>query len=63
MARFVTFEKKRLIVKAFIESQFKYCHLIWLFHIHEANNKVNKLHKRALRKIYDDYALLFHELL
>ena len=63
LARFLTFEKKRLIVKAFIESQFKYCPLVWLFHSREANNKVNKLHERALRIIYDDYASSFHELL
>ena len=38
MVRFLTFEKRRILLKAFIESQFKYCPLTWMFHIRESNN-------------------------
>ena len=32
MATFLTFEKRWVIFKAFFESQFKYCPLVWMFH-------------------------------
>ena len=30
--KFVPFKKRRILFKAFIESQFKYCTLVWMFH-------------------------------
>ena len=50
-------------MKAFIESQFGYCPLIWMFHSRKLNNKINKLHERALRLIYKDQDSTFEELL
>ena len=38
-----------LPIKAFIESQFNYCLVIWMFHSRTVNNKINRLHERALR--------------
>ena len=61
--RFLSFDKRRLLVKAFFESQFKYCSLAWLFCSRTTNNKINSLHKRALRLIYEDYNATFEELL
>ena len=34
-------DKKRMIMKTFIESQFGYCPLVWLFHSRSLNNKIN----------------------
>ena len=31
-AKFVPFKKRVILFKAFIESQFKYCALVWIFH-------------------------------
>ena len=45
--------KKRIIMKSFIESQFRYCPLIWMFHIRGLNNKINRIHEKALRITYD----------
>ena len=56
-------EKLRLLMKAFIESQFQYCPLIWMFHSRSLNNKINRLHERALRLVYKDYNANFEELL
>ena len=56
-------EKLRLILKAFIESQFGYCPLIWMFHSRTLNNRINKLHERALRLVYKDPTLSFEDLL
>ena len=56
-------DKLRLILKAFIESQFQYCPLIWMFHSRTLNNRINRLHERALRLAYKDSQLTFEELL
>ena len=50
-------------MKAFIESHFAYCPLIWMFHSRSLNNKINRLHERALRLVYKDSHLSFRELL
>ena len=55
MATYLSFEKKRRLLKTFFESQFKYCPLVWMFHSRELNNKINRLQERALRLIYNDY--------
>ena len=34
-----------------------------MFYSKTANNKINKLHERALRLVYDDYVSTFKELL
>ena len=57
------FSKRKTLFKAFIESQFAYCPLIWMFHSRGINNKINRLHERALRLVYDDDILSFEELL
>ena len=50
-------------MKAFIMSQFSYCRLVWMCHSRTSNNKINKLHERALRLVYDDTQSTFQELL
>ena len=56
-------DKLRVIMKAFIESQFGYCPLIWMFHSRTLNNRINRLHERALRLVYKNPRLSFDELL
>ena len=56
-------DKLRILMKAFIESQFSYCPLVWMFHSRTLNNKINKLHERALRLVYKGDKLTFHQLL
>ena len=34
-----------------------------MFYSRTTNNKINKLHERALRPVYDDYVSAFEELL
>ena len=54
--------RKDILFKAFIELQFKYCPLVWMFHGRQIN-KINKLHERALRIVYNDTIMSFEELL
>ena len=56
-------DKLKLIMKAFIESQFSYCPLIWMFHSRTLNNRINRLHERALRIAYKDTNSSFEKLL
>ena len=39
VAKFLPFNKRRILFKAFIESQFKYCPLVWMFHGRKINDK------------------------
>ena len=41
LALYMNVEKRRIIMKAFIESQFGYCPLVWMFHSRGINNKIN----------------------
>ena len=50
-------------MKAFIESHFNYCPLLWMFHSRKLNNRINSLHERALRVVYKDDNLTFEQLL
>ena len=50
-----------MIFKSFIESQFKYCPL--MFCSQKSNNKINRLHERSLRIVDNDYESIYEELL
>ena len=41
-------------MKAFFNSQFSYCPLIWMCHIYTNNREINNPHERCLRVIYND---------
>ena len=46
-------------MKSFIESQFAYCPLLWK----TSDNRINHLHARALRTVYNDNVSTFEKLL
>ena len=46
--------KLKLLMDAFITSQFNYCPLVWMFHDRRANAKINKVTERALRIACND---------
>ena len=50
-------------MKAFLLSQFSYCLLVWICNSRTLNNKINKLHERALRLVFNDRQSTFEELL
>ena len=59
----MSFDKRRIVMKAFIQSQFNYCSLIRMFYPRPLNNKINCHHERILRIVYSDYKSSFCELL
>ena len=60
MVKLVPFDKKRLLLKSFIESQFSYCPLLWMFCSRGMNRKINHIHERASRLDYEDYITQFN---
>ena len=56
-------DKLKIIMRTFIENEFNYCPLTWMFHSRTLNNKINKLHERALRVPYKDEPTSFETLL
>ena len=63
LATIMPFDKKKLLMNSFIQSQFAYCPLLWMFCSRDMNDKINSIHKRALRMVYLDYTSSYAELL
>ena len=55
--------KRKRTVNAFFNSQFNYCPLVWMCHNRSYNNRINRLHERSLRMVYNDKQSSFEELL
>ena len=63
LCKILSFKKRRSLVMAFFESQFKYCPLVWMSCSRKLNNKINALHYRSLKIAYKNYELSFEDLL
>ena len=63
LSSFMRFEQRKIIMNAFITSQFSYCPTVWMFHSRKLNNRINRIHERALRIIYQDHKSSFSDLL
>ena len=55
--------QRRLIMNAFIFSQFGYCPLVWMFHSRKLNNRINNIHEGALRIVFRDHKSTFQQML
>ena len=63
IASYMQERQKRQIMKAFISAQFSYCPLVWMFHSKKLNHRINNIHERGLRIVYNDYVSSFDQLL
>ena len=59
----MTFGQRGNVMKASIQSQFGYCPLVWIFCGRQTNARINHIHERALRIVYNDEISPFEELL
>ena len=50
-------------MKSFIESQFSYCPLVWICYDKTSDNRINHLHERAFRTVYNGNVSTFEKLL
>ena len=60
---FLSFYQKKIVLSSFVHSHFSYAPLTWLFHSRELENKINSVHKKALRILYNDEDSTFEQLL
>ena len=63
ISKFLDTDRIVLMMNTFVMSKFSYCPLISMFHDIRINNKVNKIHERALRIAYKDSHSCFESLL
>ena len=62
IAHYMDQAKSRMLM-TFINSQFQYFPLAWMFHNRKLNTKINKLHEPALRIMYRNQEASFEDLL
>ena len=60
---YMNLTKRKLLMNSFFTSQFNYCPLVWMCHNRTINNKINRLHKRCPRIVYNSNKSSFQELL
>ena len=63
ISQYLSPNKKRILFKTFVTSQFNYCPLVWMYHSRTLNNRINNIHHRSLRIVYQDKKSSFEELL
>ena len=63
VSNFMSCNQRKIIMNAFISSQFNYCPPLWMFHSRSFNTQINKIHHRALSIIYRDNTSSFETLL
>ena len=61
--KYLTVEKAKLLANAFINSQFNYAPLIWMFANKCSIDKILKIHKRTLQIVYGVYDESYENLL
>ena len=61
--RFLNQKEKTILIESFIMANFNYCPLVWLFCNSQSNIKQERIQKRALRFLYNDYESDYDHLL
>ena len=56
-------QKRKVLMSAFFNAQFRYCPLIWMLHSRQNNNKIKHLPERCLRLIHNNKFSSYEELL
>ena len=62
VANLLSFNKRRKLFKAFVESQFKYFLIVWMFHSRPTNNNINRLHD-YMREPLELFMMTMYQLL
>ena len=59
----MSLRRRRVSMKSFVGSQFAYSPLVWMCCDRTSDNRINHLHERALRTVYNDNVSTFEKLL
>ena len=54
ISKYMSLRQRRIIMKSFINSQFGYCPIVRMFHSRACNRRINNIHERSLRLVYED---------
>ena len=60
---YLSYSNRKDLLNSFVQSQFTYAPLAWMLHTKTANNKINQVHFKFLKTLYDDHESTFKELL
>ena len=60
VSKYMGINKRRILMKSYIFSQFNYCPLVWMCHSRSFNNKINRIQERALRIVFRYYKPSFN---
>ena len=63
LSSFMGMTEKAILIKSFILSNFNYCPLVWHFCSKRDMDKMEKIQKRALRMVLDEYESDYETLL
>ena len=63
IAKYLNKNQKKILINAFFYSHFIYCPLIWMFLSKASNDKIEKLHKRALQITGSDFTATYENLI
>ena len=63
IAPFMNITETKILINSIFNAQFSYCLLTWMFPSRKRNNKINKLHERCLRIVYNNNTSTYEELL
>ena len=63
ISRYLSVQAKKLIFRSFIMSNFDYCSLVWHFCGKKNNSKMERIQKRALSIVFNDFDADYDELL
>ena len=54
--------QKLMLYNSFLMSNLNYCPIIWMFYGKTSNEKINNIHRRALRALSNDFNSNYYEL-
>ena len=54
ISKYMSLRQRRIIMKSFINSQFGYCPIVWMFHSRTLKRRRNNIHERSLRLVSED---------
>ena len=63
LKRFLGYKEKMILINSYFMAKFNYCPLVWMFSSASLLKKIEKLQKRALRFLYNDYGISYEEVL
>ena len=55
ISKLTTPTQRKNLINSFINAQFTYCPLIWIFSSKGCYKRINKIHKRSHRLVFNDY--------